>query len=214
MVLARRGALCWCWDWSAVRFEGECVRVARLEPVRDVTARYRSELQMRRLATAIEQSADAVVIADADARIDDVGGLVASRNQEYLDGQRVTLVYDLAKLNLRPIIESDQELLAQRKAMEESHQFEIEHAHGAFRGNCSGVLTIDYLDVAYKPAAGEHGFRIPFKLLKISGGGKSVELYYLSDNKHFQSFKFQDERVAQRFRQIWGELKSIARTNP
>ncbi len=157
---------------------------------------------------------ESISIGNHTVAIENSGGLVASRNQEYLDGQRVTLVYDLAKLNLRPIIESDQELLAQRKAMEESHQFEIEHAHGAFRGNCSGMLTIDYLDVAYKPAAGEHGFRIPFKLLKISGGGKSVELYYLSDNKHFQSFKFQDERVAQRFRQIWGELKSIARTNP
>ena len=38
--------------------------------VRDVTGRYRSELQMRRLATAIEQSADAVVITDADAKIE------------------------------------------------------------------------------------------------------------------------------------------------
>jgi PAS domain S-box-containing protein len=38
--------------------------------VRDVTARHRAELQMRRLAHAIEQTADAVVITDVDARIE------------------------------------------------------------------------------------------------------------------------------------------------
>jgi PAS domain S-box-containing protein len=36
---------------------------------RDVTDRHRAELEMRRLSTAIEQSADAVVVTDADARI-------------------------------------------------------------------------------------------------------------------------------------------------
>ena len=50
-------------------------RVARLGDgyvlsVRDVTERHRAELQMRRLATAIEQTADAVVITDVDARIE------------------------------------------------------------------------------------------------------------------------------------------------
>ncbi|MGD0863441.1 MAG: EAL domain-containing protein, partial [Candidatus Limnocylindrales bacterium] len=38
--------------------------------VRDVTEHNRAELEMRRLSTAIEQSADAVVITDTDARIE------------------------------------------------------------------------------------------------------------------------------------------------
>jgi len=38
--------------------------------IRDVSERHRAEAETRRLATAIEQSADAVVITDADARIE------------------------------------------------------------------------------------------------------------------------------------------------
>ncbi len=38
--------------------------------VRDVTSRHRAEFEMRRLAHAIEQSADAVMITDGDARIE------------------------------------------------------------------------------------------------------------------------------------------------
>jgi serine/threonine protein kinase len=139
------------------------------------------------------------------------GGLIASRSQEYLDGQQVILVYDLARLMLRPMSEADQESLAQRKMMEEVHRFELDHEHGLFRGSCHGVLSVDYYDVAYKPTSGQHGFRIPFKLLKVSKvEGKSVELSFVSDNKHFESFKFQNESDAQRFVQIWRDLKAIS----
>ena len=95
--------------------------------------------------------------------------------------------------------------------MEEVHRFEIEHDHGLLRGSCRGVLSVDYFDVAYKPSSGWHGFRIPFRLLKLRVEGKSVELLYASDNKHFQSFKFQDEQTAEKFKRIWEGLKAIVR---
>jgi serine/threonine protein kinase len=140
------------------------------------------------------------------------GGLVASRSQEYAEGQRVTLVYDLAKLNLRPMADSDRELVAQRRAMETVHTFELEHEHGLFRSNCRGVLSVDFYDIAYKPSSGWHGFRMPFKLLRLGRvEGKQIELFYISDGKHFQTFNLPDDRAVARFKQVWGELKNLAR---
>jgi serine/threonine protein kinase/tetratricopeptide (TPR) repeat protein len=138
------------------------------------------------------------------------GSLIASRTQEYFEDGQVVLVYDLSERSLRPFTEGDRKLLAQRTAMEEVHRFELEHKHGLFRGSCRGVLSVSYSDVAYKPYSGDHGFRIPFKLLRISKvEGKSIEFSYVSDNKRFQSFEFPDERSAQKFIRIWGNLKAL-----
>ncbi len=139
------------------------------------------------------------------------GGLVASRIQESAEGQRIVLVYDLVKQTLRPMTEADRDSLAMRRAMEEAERFQLEHDHGVFRGSCRGVLSLDSLDVAYIPSSGTHGFRIPFKLLNMKLDGKSVSLYYNSDNSRFQAFKFQDDQEAERFRQKWDELKAILR---
>jgi serine/threonine protein kinase len=140
------------------------------------------------------------------------GGLVASRGQQYLEGQRVAFIYDLAKLHLRPMAESDRELLAQRKAMEAVHTFELDHDHGLLRGSCRGVLSVDLYDIAYKPSSGWHGFRMPFKLLRIGRvEGRSVELFYISDGKHFQTFKLPDDPAVEQFKQVWSNLKNLAR---
>lgn len=73
-------------------------------------------------------------------------GLVASRSQEYFDGQQTTMVYDLAKLQLRPMSESDSDLLARRNLLEQVHSFEAEHSHGlcveAVTGHCRWLITI------------------------------------------------------------------------
>lgn len=143
--------------------------------------------------------------------IENGGSVVVSRRQEFLEGQRVVLVHDLDRQYLRAISETDQELLAQRKAMEEVRSFDVEHLHGAFRGSCRGTLAVDYLDIAFKPSSGYHGFRMPFKLLKISVNGKTVNLLNASDNSSFQSFKFRNDQSASKFRQSWDELKSFAR---
>jgi hypothetical protein len=93
--------------------------------------------------------------------------------------------------------------------MEDVEYFPLEHDHGLFRGSCQGVLSLDSLDVVYRPSSGSHGFRIPFKILKLKAEGKSISLYYISDNSRFQTFKFQDAEAADRFRQKWDELKAL-----
>jgi tetratricopeptide (TPR) repeat protein len=151
---------------------------------------------------------ESIPIGSHTLAIENSGGAVAFKVQEYAEGQHVAWVYDLLKQTLRPMVESDRESLTRRKAMEEVSRFPLEHDHGVFRGSCRGVLSLDTLDVAYSPSAGSHGFRIPFKLLKLKAEGKSVSMYYISDNNHFQTFKFQDPQAAGKFVQKWDELKT------
>ena len=136
-------------------------------------------------------------------------GLIASRSQEYFDGQHATMVYDLTKLQLRPMLESDRHLIAQRDLLEQIHNFEAEHSHGALRGNCHGTLSLDDYEIAFKPASGTHGFRMPYKLLKLGRiEEKSIELLFITDNQRFQIFKFRDNRSVERFNQAWSALKT------
>ncbi len=143
--------------------------------------------------------------------IESGGSTVVSRRQEFLEGQRIVLVHDLDRQYLRSMAESDRDLLAQRKAMEEVRFFEVEHEHGVFRGSCRGTLAVDYLDIAFKPLSGYHGFRMPFKLLKITVSGRTVNLLNTADGSQFQSFKFRNEQSAEKFQQSWDELKAYAR---
>jgi hypothetical protein len=154
---------------------------------------------------------EAIPIGSHTLAIENGGGMIASRIQDYAEGQHVVLVYDLVKQNLRAMTEADREALAQRSAMEDVERFPSEHDHGVFRGSCRGVISLNSLDVAYSPSSGSHGFRIPFKLLKLKTDGKSISLYYISDGSHFQTFRFQDSHTTARFRQKWDELKALLR---
>jgi serine/threonine protein kinase len=154
---------------------------------------------------------ETIPIGSHTLEVENGGGQIASRIHDYSEGQHVVLVYDLARQNLRSMSDSDRDLLAQRRAREEVERFSLEHDHGFFRGNCQGVLSLDSLDVAYSPSAGSHGFRIPFKILKLKSGGRSISLYHISDNSHFQTFRFQDAQTAERFKQKWDDLKSLLR---
>ena len=90
------------------------------------------------------------------------------------------------------------------------HSFDLDHKHGLFGGSCRGVLLISGTNIEYNPYSGQHGFRVPFRLLKISRiDRKSVELSFASDNKNFESFKFLDDVSAMRFNQVWTDLESI-----
>ncbi len=143
--------------------------------------------------------------------IENGGSPVVSLRQEFFEDQRIALVYDLDRQYLRAMTESDRELLAQRKAMEEVRFFDVEHVHGTFRGSCRGTLAVDYLDIAFKPSSGFHGFRMPFKQLRLSVNSRSVNLLNSSDGTLFQSFKLRDEQAAAKFKQSWDELKTFAR---
>ncbi len=158
-----------------------------------------------------EMENESVSIGSHTLAIENEGGLIASRSQEFVEGQHLAFAYDPVKQSLHTMTDVDRDLLAQRKAMEETEHFSLEHDHGFFRGSCRGVLSLDSLDVAYSPTSGEHGFRIPFKLLKLKTDGKSVSMYYISDNTHFQTFRFQDSQSADKFRQKWDELKEFLR---
>ena len=109
------------------------------------------------------------------------------------------------------MIESDQILIDRRKAIEDVYSFTSEHQHGIFRGNCRGELIVSAYEVVYEPSSGPHGFRIPFKLLKLERDGKTIDLVFISDNEHFKKFEFDDEQTAARFRQTWNKLKSMPR---
>lgn len=152
---------------------------------------------------------ESIPIGSHTLAVENGGGVVTSKTLDYAEGQRVSFVYDLLKQNLRPMAESDREGLARRKATEEAARFSLEHDHGLFRGSCQGTLSLDPLDIAYSPSSGSHGFRIPFKLLKITVQGKTVSMDYISDNSHFQTFKFQDAQAAQKFSQKWDEIKAL-----
>jgi serine/threonine protein kinase/tetratricopeptide (TPR) repeat protein len=156
-----------------------------------------------------EAQNESIPIGNHTIALENKGGLVTSRVQEYPEGQRVLLVYDLGKQMIRPMTDADRDLLAKRKAMEEVQQFPLEHDHGAFRGSCRGVLSLDYLDLSYSPTEGDHGFRVPFKLLRLKLSGKTAHFSYVADNSRFNSFKFKTEEEAERFKQRWGELRAL-----
>ena len=150
-----------------------------------------------------------IPIGNHTLAIENDAGLIASRIQEYSEGQHVVLVYDAVKQTVRSMTDADREMLAQRKAMEDVERFSLEHDHGVFRGSCRGVLSLNFLDVAYSPSSGDHGFRIPFKLLKLKADGKTITFYNIADDTHFKTFRFADAQSAYKFRQKWDELKTL-----
>jgi serine/threonine-protein kinase len=135
------------------------------------------------------------------------GRRVASRIEDYFEGQRMTLVYDSGQL--RPMAESDRELIARREFLEQTHGFDAEHAHGLLRGSCRGTLAVDSMEIAYAPESGDHGFRLPLSLLKLGKiQGRQLDLLYSADSRRFQSFRFPDEQTAGRFVRTWNDLKT------
>ncbi len=168
-------------------------------------------LDGRSVGSEGELENESVSVGHHTIAVESSGSPALSKRHEFMEGQRISLVYDIAAQQLRSMADSDRDLRAQRKTMEEVRYFDVEHDHGAFRGSCRGLLMIDYLDVAYRPSAGFHGFRIPFKLLRLQVKGKSANLINASDNKTYQNFTFRDAQDADKFRRSWDELKSLSR---
>ncbi len=142
-------------------------------------------------------------------RVEKDGYLIASRSQEFLEGQTVLFVYDLAGREIRHMTESDRELLSNRDAMEAVHSFPAEHTHGFLRGGCHGTLLVSHSEVAYRPSSGDHGFEVPFKILNLERDGTVIVLSLEKDNEMFQKLKLESEPVAVELTQIWTALKSL-----
>ncbi len=150
-----------------------------------------------------------IPIGSHEISVEKDGRTVASRRQELSEGQTMALVYDLTQQTIRPMMESDQLLIDRRISMEEVYSFQSEHQHGIFRGSCRGELVLNVQEVIYKPTSGSHGFRIPFKLLKLEYDGKTIDLLFISDDEHFRKFEFDDEQTAEKFVQAWNKLKTL-----
>ncbi len=99
----------------------------------------------------------------------------------------------------------------QGKPFEDEGSFSLAHDHGVFGGACRGILSLSATEVTFSPSSGSHGFRIPFKLLKLKTDGKSLSLYYISDDSRFETFEALDYRTAARFSQKWSDLKAVSR---
>ena len=143
--------------------------------------------------------------------VESAGGYHASRNQEFLEGQKVAYVYDTAAQLLRPMTDTDSGLIAQRQIKEELHRFDVEHSHGVLRGSCKGVLSFNYFEVEFKSESGGHGFQVPFKHLMLKADGRSLDFFLASTGKYFNSFRTPNAQEADRFRRTWEKLEASVR---
>ena len=138
-------------------------------------------------------------------------GIEVALVHDFSNGQKVFMVYDLARQVMRPMIEADRELMNRNKARQQVHRFNVEHTHGVFRGSCRGELLVSYFEVVYRPIAGTHGFSIPFKTLKVRVEDKNVVLVFAMDGREFSSFKVQDAQTALSLGKLWNDLSSLDR---
>ena len=154
---------------------------------------------------------ESVGIGSHTIGIEGAGGYHAARREEFLEGQKVTYVYDTAAQLLRPMTDADGALIAQRKIKEEPHRFNVEHNHGVLRGSCKGVLSFNYFEVEFKSDSGWHGFQVPFKHLMLKADGRSLDLFLASNGKYFYTFRVPNAQEAGNFRRIWEKLEVIGR---
>ena len=119
------------------------------------------------------------------------------------------MVYDVAGQILRPMVESDRELMRKSKARQQAHRFAVEHSHGLFRGSCKGDLILDYYHIVYQPTTGSHGFSVPFKDFKLRVEDKTAVLLHTADSKEFSAFRLADAGVAQTLKKLWDDLTAL-----
>lgn len=151
----------------------------------------------------------AVPIGTHQLSIRTEAGSQVTHADEFLEGQNVHYVYDAALLVLRPMLESDRALIAERKAKEEVHSFEVEHLHGMLRGSCRGVLRISFYEVAYRPVTGPHAFQVPFRDLRLRTEGSTLRLLLVGTNRELAQFRTANPEAAGSVAQAWGKLKSL-----
>jgi tetratricopeptide (TPR) repeat protein len=138
-------------------------------------------------------------------------GLEASRSHEFTEGQNAFMVYDASGPVLRPMTDSDRDLVNSRKAAEQVQHFPVEHKHIWLRGKCAGDLVISAHDVEYKSKLEAHAFRIPFRNLYLKVEGQKVGIYFRSDDKELRSFEVKDAAQAAAIQGAW--TKKLALVN-
>ena len=138
-------------------------------------------------------------------------GVEVVSNQNFTHGQQAALVYDLARLLVRPLTEADRDRLHNNQAKDQVHTFSVEHPHGLFRGSCKGELIVGYYSVIFRPVSGSHGFNLPFKILQLRIEDRTAVVAFASDGKEVSGFRFPDAPSAQALMKLWDELKALDR---
>ncbi len=158
-----------------------------------------------------EAENESVAIGNHAIAVSGKNGYHLEKTLDFSDGQRVALVYDTVRPVLRSMSDADRESVKKRRLMEQVHRVAVEHYHGVFRGNCKGELLVSSLEVQYESKTGSHGFRMPFRDLKLRTRGRSIDLYYALDGKEFQAFKASDENDAKNLKALWDNLESLSK---
>jgi serine/threonine protein kinase/Tfp pilus assembly protein PilF len=125
---------------------------------------------------------------------------------EFYEGQSIPLVYEAAGPTLREMVESDRELLNNRRIREEVHGYEVEHRH--LFGHCTGTLFISGLRVEYKGSDASHSFARPFEDLRVSVRDDRVDLE-TKDNKRNWGFKAKNPAQAAQIKALWERLLQV-----
>ena len=142
--------------------------------------------------------------------IEDNGKIVASQSIDFFEGQRMTMVYDTRKQTLRPMSESDRDMLSRRRLLEQGINFDAEHQHGALRGSCRGTLVVTDSNVTFKPFSGDHTFSVSAERVKIGKiDGKTMELLDANNNQKLNAFKFETDQFIQQFRKTLDEVHGM-----
>jgi len=137
-------------------------------------------------------------------------GRESSQIQHFEEDQHVVLIYESPRPSFRSMTEADRGLLAARRIREQVRRFPVEHTHGLFRGKCSGDLLVSLAEVEFRPVTGSHGFRLPFRTLRLTVEDRSVDLYFATDGKLFHSLKAPDPASVESLREWWDQLHSSA----
>jgi hypothetical protein len=106
------------------------------------------------------------------------------------------------------MVESDRELLSNRRTREEVHSYEVEHRH--LFGHCTGTLFISGIRVEYKGSDASHSFARPFEDLKVTVRDDRVDLD-TKDNKRDWSFKMKNPAHAAQIKALWEKLLQLSK---
>ncbi|HYK89257.1 MAG TPA: protein kinase [Acidobacteriota bacterium] len=137
-----------------------------------------------------------------------IGDKSCSLLREFVDGQNLVFVYDLATAEIRQITATDKDTIARRKQREEVRRYPADHLHGFLKGKCTGVLLISGVRVEYKPDDGDHKYSIPFKNLKLTVREDKLDLVETPGGRLLQ-FKVHDAKQAGFIGKLFSDLGKL-----
>jgi tetratricopeptide (TPR) repeat protein len=132
-------------------------------------------------------------------------GKQASREIVFLDGQDLTMVYDLTTAELRPMIAADRDAINRRR-QPEIHRFPVEHLHGFLKGKCTGELLISSARIDYKSKERQHDLSLPLRSLNLTVKDEKLDFTQSSGDDRYQ-FRARDPVQASSIKNLWRDLQ-------